>query len=278
VGFLADKFACQQGPHFVHSMSCICARSRLRELDSLQPVNMDSLQELEAQVKDIKKRKAEANAAGRAQRRNAAKRAKRQSTHLAQVLHEAGVQEQCPKLEVKLQAQLLMLLELADCNADVVASYALGQGRIEAYAGSGLDPHDYTVRQAIASAVHSLHLAAAENLMVDYTYVHGNDFDMQSLGRYVVEHKVFTWLLEQNCKKGSNPGGGLVREMASKFVSNRLPLHIQHGMRNLFLSGGRLGRYWLTSFKKKWDAKIGHLGIGVDLDPAILEQKEPWPA
>ena len=41
-----------------------------------------------------------------------------------------------------------------------------------------------------------------------------------------------------------------------------------------------VGRCWLISFKKKWDAKIdeggGHLPDLLEL--AILERKEPWPA
>ena len=41
------------------------------------------------------------------------------------------------------------------------------------------------------------------------------------------------------------------------------------------LKGGRAGRYWLVSFQQRWDVKHGFLGIGVDLEPALLEQKEP---
>ena len=44
-------------------------------------VGMDPLQELEASLKAAKKRKAEVLAQGRAQRRNEAKRARRQATH-----------------------------------------------------------------------------------------------------------------------------------------------------------------------------------------------------
>ena len=29
------------------------------------------------------------------------------------------------------------------------------------------------------------------------------------------------------------------------------------------------------SFQQRWDVKHGFLGIGVDLEPALLEQKEP---
>ena len=239
---------------------------------------MASLDEVEAQLKALKKRKAEVNAQGRAERRNAAKRAKRQTTHLAQILHDAGAQEHCPNLDVKVQAQLLMLLELAGGDADIVVSFALGQGRLGQCSGSRLDSHDPIVRQNISSAVHALHVAAPDSMMVDFSYVHGKDIEVQSLGRYVVEYKVCKWLLEQNCQKGLSPSGGLVREMASKFIPGQLPHHIHHGMKSLFLSGCRAGRYWLVSFKKRWDAKVGHLGTGIDLEPGLLEQKAPWPA
>lgn len=233
---------------------------------------MATMQQLEATMNDLKKRKAEL----RSQSRNAAKRAKRHSSHLAMVLYEAGVQQQCPKLEAKIQAEVLMLLELAKFNTDVVVSFALGQGRLDQYGGSGLDANDHAVRQAMSTAVNCLFLAVDDGLMVDSSFVHGTELEMHSLGRYVVEYKVFKWLLEQNCKKGLSPGGGLVREMASKHIPDQLPLHICHGMKQLFRSGGRAGRYWLVSFQKKWGAKVGCLGIGEDLEPGLLEQKEPW--
>ena len=31
----------------------------------------------------------------------------------------------------------------------------------------------------------------------------------------------------------------------------------------------------MVSFQQRWDVKHGFLGIGVDLEPALLEQKEP---
>lgn len=239
-------------------------------------VGMESLQELEARCQAAKKRKAELKALERAQRRNEAKRSKRKASHLAEVLHEAGDQGQCPKLDAQVQAQLLMLLELAGADADIVTSFALGQGRLLQCSPSGLDQHDHTVREAISGAVASMHLASPDSFMVDASYVHGKDSEIQSLGRYVVERKLWTWLLEQNCSRGVSPGAGLVREMASKFIPDQLPSHIRHVLKSLFLSGSRAGRYWVVSFQKRWDAKMGGLGIGVDLEPEVLEQKEPW--
>ena len=259
-------------------MACVTVALGSRDFcNSGAVVGMDPLQELEASLKAAKKRKAEVLAQGRAQRRNEAKRARRQATHLAKFLHEAGAQGHCPSLDTKVQAQLLMLLELANGDADVVTSFALGQGRLAPYASSGLDPHDPAVRHAIAAAVHSMHLAADDSLMLDYSYVHGKDSDILDLSRYVVEWKVFHWLLEQNCGKGVSPQRGLVREMASKFLPDQLPAHLCHRMKELFLSGGRAGRYWLVSFQQRWGVKHGFLGTGMDLEPELLEQKEPWP-
>ena len=86
-----------------------------------------SIEELEAQQARAKKRLAEI----RDEVRNAGKRARRleQSTHMAVTLYEAGVQGQFPQLGAQQQAALLMLFELSDLCADVVVSYALGQGR-----------------------------------------------------------------------------------------------------------------------------------------------------
>ena len=85
------------------------------------------IEELETQKARAKKRLAEI----RDEIRNAGKRARRfeEGTHLAVTLYEAGVQGTFPKLGAQQQAALLMLFELSDLCADVVVSYALGQGR-----------------------------------------------------------------------------------------------------------------------------------------------------
>ena len=114
-----------------------------------------SIDELEAQQASAKKRLAEI----RDEMRNAGKRARRleQNTHLAVTLYEAGVQGQFPKLGAQQQAALLMLFELSDLCADVVVSYALGQGREARHKCYEFDEWDPEVRQAISAAVYILY-------------------------------------------------------------------------------------------------------------------------
>lgn len=231
------------------------------------------MQELEAQKANREKRLAEV----RSEIRNAGKRARRQqaSTHLARVLYDAGIQEQCPQLEAKQQAEILMLLELANLCTDVVVSYALGQGKEDQHRSSGFDEWDPCVRQAISAAVDLLYLSVPFALVVGA--LDGTENHQKKLSRYVVEYQVFHWLVEQNCEKGVSPNPGLVYDAAGRFVPEEIPQQLRQGMKGFFLSGSRAARYWLVSFKMRWDVKIGGLGSGEDLEPGLLEQKVPWP-
>ena len=233
-----------------------------------------SIEELEAQNASAKKRLAEI----RAEIRNAGKRARRleQSTHMAVTLYEAGVQDQIPQLGAQQQAALLMLFELSDLCADVVVSYALGQGREAKHKCPDFDEWDPGVRQAISAAVYTLYNQVEFSHVVNA--LEGTEYSQKALCRYVVEYKVFHWAVEQNCGKGVSPSPRLVYETASRHVPAAAPQLIRQGMKGFFLSGRRAVRSWLLGFKKRWRGKIGNLGAGEDLEPGLLEQKVPWKA
>lgn len=230
-----------------------------------------SIEELEAQQARAKKRLAEI----RAEVRNAGKRARRleQSTHMAVTLYEAGVQGQFPLLGAQQQAALLMLFELSDLCADVVVSYALGQGRDAKHKCSEFDEWDPEVRQAMSAAVYMLYNQVEFSHVVNA--LEGTEYSQKALCRYVVEYRVFHWAVEQNCDKGVSPSPRLVYEAASRLVPAAAPQLIRQGLKSFFLSGRRAVRSWLLVFKKRWHGKHGNLGAGEHLEPGLLEQKEP---
>lgn len=235
---------------------------------------MSSIPELEAQKASNKKRLADI----RDEIRNAGKRARRQQTHkpLARILYDAGIQGSFPCVSAQQQKGLVMLFELADFCPDVVVSYALGQGREDRHKCTEFDQWDPEVRQAISAAVYILY----NNMDFDHAVyaLDGSEYSLKTLSRYVVEYRVFHWVVEQNCEKGVSPTPRLVCEAASRYVPTAAPQLLRQGMRGFFLSSHRAARYWLVSFKKRWQGQSGSLGTGEDLEPGVLEQKAFWPS
>ena len=234
---------------------------------------MAAAQELEAQKANIKTRLAEI----RAEVRNAGKRARRQqgSTHVAKLLFEAGAKSQCPNLSSTQQAEILMLLELTSplCT-DVAVSYVLGQGREDQHKCPELDEWDPGVRQAISVALDILYLSVDFALVVNA--LDGKEYHQKKLTRYLVEYKLFHWMVSQNCDQGVYPGPQLVFEAASRFVPQEAPQLAGQVMKSFFLSGCRGAGYWLVSFMQRWGSKIGIQEAGEDLEPGLLEEKVPW--
>jgi hypothetical protein len=237
---------------------------------------MASLQEVEAQQAELKANHKKRLAEIRAEKRNLAKRLRRLDSNkpLAVVLHDAGIQEECPRLSASQKAEVLMLLELTNPHCtDVAVSYALGQGREDQYRNSGLDERDPAVRQAIATALDILYEAVDLQLVVDA--LDGTEYLQKKLSRYVVEYKLFHWLVVQNCDKGVYPGSDLAYDAASRFVPEGAPQHVAAMMKKFFLSGSRAARYWLATFKARWGCEPGGQGAGEDMEPELLEQKVP---
>ena len=237
---------------------------------------MASPYELEAQLAEVKANHKKRLAEIRAEKKKVAKRVRKLDSNkpLAVVLYDAGVQEECPKLEAKQQAELLMLLELTTPHCtDCAVSYALGQGREDHYKNSGLDERDAAVRQAMSTALDILYQSVDFQLVVDA--LDGTEYMQKKLSRYVVEYKLFHWLVEQNCDKGVYPGSDLVYDAASRFVPEGTPQEMAAAMKAFFLSGSRGARYWLESFKERWKCEPGGQGTGEEVKPDLLEQKVP---
>ena len=236
---------------------------------NLEVVVMASLEELESQLQALKKRQAEC----RSEVRNLGKRARRAgaATHIAQLLHEGGANQVCPKLDKDRTRVLLLLFELASPCIDIVVSYALGQGRGDQCRGSGLDEWSPDARSSIAAGVELLYVGAPFDMVVGL--LESPELQLQSLARYVVEYHLFHWLTGQNCDKGVAPRSGQVFAEAPKHLPAQAPLHLRQKMRKFFLSADRAARYWLVSFQQRWGVKIRLLGAGEDLEPGQLECK-----
>ena len=252
-------------------------------------LQLQSLQEVEARLKELKaEKKKEQRREAQKRRRSGAPKAEAAPPNedevvvsgagnvaegVVQQLIYAGTNFVCPKLGKGKARDLLVLLELASGNYDLVASYVLGQGRQEA-CNPGVDIWDAQIRSRIAAGLVELCNGVPFHFLRDLLEIPGNL--PYYLCRYVVEYHLYHWMVAQNCDKGVYPDSSLIFAQACTFVPQGAPGSVAERMKAFFLSDSRGSRYWLTSFKERWDIQIGSHAVGEDLEPGELQSKAAW--
>lgn len=238
---------------------------------------MASLQDLEAQLQAMKKRKAELSA----DIRKAAKRVRREhggdsakEAHVAQQLHQAGEKQVGPKIAKGTASQLLVLMTLAGSCVDAVVSFVLGSGRPEKCRAHKLEVWSTDVRRFIADGLNMWYLSLDFSVVLHA--LDGPQNQVAKLCRYVVEYYLWMWLLELNCKKGVKPGSTQLLAKAVSFIPLQAPAAVAEYLQSFFQNaadGGRSRRRWIASFRQRWKVKPGLLKVGEDLQPAELLNK-----
>ena len=203
-------------------------------------LTMASLQELQARLDELKAEQKRA----RAERGKEAQRQKRSSgqAHVARILHDAGSANKAPILPKHVASELILLLDLAgfydarvkSSAIEVVASYVLGQGRPEKSGNHGFDDvWDKGTRANICAGVELLYIYTDESLLTPGEY-NLNDSQLSKFCKYSIECRLFTWLLDQNCRKGVLPGTSSLLTQAAEFVPAAAPGHVRTGLRKYF--------------------------------------------
>lgn len=235
-------------------------------------LGMASHSEIETQVESLKRKKAEL----KVQLRTAHQQAKvaTGSHHVAQILRKAGADEVIPSLLKSTETQLLFLMEVSDCCADIPTSWALGQGRKAPCRAHGLDVWETQVRQNISAGVGLLYTGVAYDSVVEI--LNGDPGQMVALSKYAIEYKLFHWLVELNCNKGVNPGTSQLVVRACQYLPAKAPGFIRDKLKAFFMEGGRSVRRWVSSFKKRWCIKEGLLQAGEELEAGVLSDKASW--
>ena len=91
---------------------------------------------------------------------------------------------------------LLAIFQLSAHCSDTAAAWALKQGMSK----SNTEQSSAETRQFVAAGVEWLYILSPQDL-VDSLFETVKD-KMCDLGRYVVEYRLFHWLVVQNCSKG----------------------------------------------------------------------------
>lgn len=235
---------------------------------------MADIGSLQDQLSALKKRKAELQLESRrvAQRR---RRSSQEPQHLAHILSAAGQTKLLPSLSKIPFVQILLLLalfELSEFQTDVVVAYTLGQGRPSQCRNHGLGVWDADVRSRIGAGLEVLYTEVP--LEVALGALGSCSEHLLGLCKFIVEYKLFQWLLQMNCRKGVAPGSPQLVARALLYIPVLAPLAIKLALRKTFQMGSRQMRLWAASFRKRWGSKPGSLDVGEDVEPGVLKRKE----
>lgn len=248
----------------------------------------DTQGELQAQLEAARKREAELSAEllevqreakrarkreGKARRRESGGDSKKEQ-HVAQLLHQAGVDEVVPELPKGIVPQLLVLMNLA-C-VDLVVSFVLGQGRPAKFSHHLLGLWDTDTRRTIAHGLRTWYLTVDFDLVV--AALDGPQALVAMLCKYAVEYHLWQWLLDLNCRKGVKPESTQLLAKACTLIPADVPADVSEQLQSFFQNsnnGGRTRRKWIASFRKRWGVKPGLLKVGEDLKPGEMQKKAP---
>ena len=143
----------------------------------------------------------------------------------------------------------------------------LGQGRSK----SEIDQSSAETRQFVAAGVEWLYILSHQDLLDSlFEAVQSKIYD---LGRFVIEYRLFHWLVAQNCSKGIRPKARQVRAEAARSVPAAMPLGDQDKLRKSFLEDTRLVRKWIESLRQRWGGQAWHTACRGSARAECLERE-----
>jgi hypothetical protein len=237
---------------------------------------------LELEIAALKKRKLELSAelrrdSGAAARADQTRKSMQQT--LASLVLELGAQSFAEPARVsippelaahRMKTELLALFELSNHSSEVAVSWLFGRGRV-AVGGDQRDPEEVELTVA---GVEWLYIQTPEHELA--TAIDSVSGRILQLGRYVVEHHLFQWLVQQNCDRGVAPKSYQLLAEAVKSVPVSMHADAEAKLRDLFQDVRRATRKWVARFRERWDVKDGMLDAGETLEPKVMEEKAPW--
>ena len=236
---------------------------------------MASLQDLQGQVSAMNKRKAELRLESRRVSQKL-RRSCQEPQHLAHMLIAAGRSQVLPSLSrisFTLVLQMLALFELSEFQTDILASFVLGQGRPSHCRNHGLDIWGDDVRSSIGLGFDVMYREVP--LEVALGALDCCAGQLRLLCKFIVEYRLFHWLVEMNCSKGVAPGSPQLAAKAQLYIPVLAPVGVKLALKAVFRVGSRKMRHWVASFRERWGCKPGLLDVGEDVKPLDLERKVP---
>jgi hypothetical protein len=171
----------------------------------------------------------------------------------------------------------LMVYVVADYNAEVAVDFLKGKGRgkqsyvvehsqedLVAWVETAcLDTPDATLRDLLDEP-------AADDAP---STAKCKRRDLMQAGRYVLEHALFQWTVNQNTVHGVAPSRDLLVSHARGIIPSSLPQSVRARLSSPLNSSARTQRKWLRSFRRRWGARVGGLPNRKHLPQELIRSK-----
>ena len=235
---------------------------------------MAAVLDLEAQLASLKRKEADL----KAEARRASKKQKRLDGdhHVAQVLHSASVSQKVPKLAKSMLhviCDMLILFQLSDFSNEVVVSYALGLGRPPRFQNHGYsDMWDSDLRSSLSYGF-DLFFTSYDIAFLTDNLANCADSRLVTLCKYILEYKLFLWMVELNCEKGVHPPTAQLLVQAVRFIPVLAPAAIREKLKAYFSKMGSTAYQWAASFVERWGLQNAVEQPGEDMEPGLLRTK-----
>ena len=183
------------------------------------------------------------------------------------------------RLRKNLAPLVLMVFVLAGWSAHVAAAFALGVGRPRYRASLHLRT-DASYRENLEAGIEWLCILAPDGQvcnLFDTPDYYGTWKRVRWAAMYVVEYRLFWWVVQQNCEMANAPGATLLFQKAIEFIPSATPIHVYNRMAVRFASGDNVARSWLSRWRQRWGARVGEIPPAPDnLTTQELLFKAPW--
>ena len=164
----------------------------------------------------------------------------------------------------------LLVFHFSSFQPEIVADFLLGRGQSKLQ----LQPPDLGAKNAIVNDVKSGFEQEMAQCGPDPTaWAHVTPKDNVVACRYVVEHRLCSWLRAQNFVHGVAPSRSQIMEQGPKLLPTNLPAATKSAMEKIFAASARTQRKWLASFRRRWHARIGMLRVHDHVPPELRNSK-----
>ena len=170
----------------------------------------------------------------------------------------------------------LAVYVLAGHSSSVAVDFMSGRGWRHCQSGKSFDPPGQSRVPTLTEEVERAFLQAPISGLVALAQDPLKHFEFEDLlcaHKYVMEHRLFSWIKVQNQEKGVAPSREQICSQALDFIPAEAPDEVRFHVSALLQGSPRKQRKWLARFRKRWGAKLGVLRPRDDVPLALRKLK-----
>ena len=170
-----------------------------------------------------------------------------------------------------LRKKVLAIYQLAGHDAEPAAAYLQGHGLQRKPRGPMRTDDEAVV------AVENLYLAADDTECSSAVAADCSDgfrnFALRAAAKYLVEYRIFHWVLTQNCDRGVAPSTRTLLQQIPGLLPGSLDVATADDVLASFDPNCRRGRMWACRWRRRWGLRLGQLPLREPQSQKELQDK-----